>query len=298
MKLLNNVKAIEKFVNATNNKAFKFENMTFESRKAERACKCVSCGETKPREQCNMFLIPQNNVVGVCLCDECRGTHNLKSYFDENTEKIGTPYKHTSNYYRITSSHELESIGRSSTARAALCYAGYIPTYDGSLAPNGIEYKSKICLSASPFGIMCNTIEFLNDYCQFSTRDERVGCHTHFGLCDNSIDFRAVDYSVFDGLHEYVKNMSVSDRIRFFGRDFAYYAEPTIAQCHESWINKEHEHTVEFRLCKFISAKQYMTCYYSLRDIFALALKYWEGKASKQETAETIVKQFDLWVRA
>lgn len=297
MRLLTNNKAIEKFVSTEANKDFKFDNMDLSARQAQRACKCRSCGETHEANKSYLFLIPQNNGTGVCLCENCRGVANLYGYSDENTNTIGTPYKNTSAYYKVTSSHELETIGHSSTARASLCYGGYLPTYDCSLDGIGIEYKSPICYSASPFGILANTIEWLNEHCDFSTRDARVGCHTHFGLIDNSIDFRFVDYSVFDELHDYVTNgMTATQRELFFGRDFVGYADASIAQYHSSWINNEHKNTVEFRLCKFMTAKQYMTCYYALRDCFTLALKYWTGEITKAGASTLVFSQFRMWV--
>ena len=262
------------------------------SRKLQRKSKCVNCGETaKVNSDARLFTYPQNNVVGACLCENCRGTGRLKPYSYENNLHIG---KDTKNQYAgITTSLELETIGRSSTMKVTLIKQGFAPTSDCTVT---IEYKSPIWHNAHPIGIFANTIQWGNENCEFSTTDPRCGCHTHFGLADNSIDFTQVDYSIFSGYQQVVSDLTRAQRIAFFGRDFGEWAQNHIALSHRSMINNEHAYSIEFRLPKFIDARQYMRVYYAHRDVFAIALKYYRGQIDKQTATESIANQLRLWV--
>ena len=260
-------------------------------RPLQRASRCISCGQIAQVDSgAKMFTFPQSNKVGACLCARCRGLGNLKSYYDENNTRVG---KQTSGKYAgITTSLELETIGNSSTMKVALLKQDFIATHDGTV---DIEYKSPIFNNAHSIGIFSNTVQWGNEKCNFNTLDARCGCHTHYGLSHNEFDFRRVDYSIFDAYLDKINSLSRDARIAFFGRDFGQWARAHIACEHTSCVNNEHEYTVEFRLPKFINARQYMRCYYMHRDVFTIALMFWRGQIDADSARASIAHQMGLW---
>lgn len=115
----------------------------------------------------------------------------------------------------------------------------------------GINSLSKLLDSFEKYGIL----EALTD-------NSACGAHIHAGcVC---VEYVRQNYKdIFKPLADCIANMSVNDKIRFFGSDFRTWATHPDwynPQNHTNCFNTQHQHTLEFRLPRCVSAKQYLQC--------------------------------------
>ena len=151
---------------------------------------CVECGRiTSIADGGKRVTIPSQKN-GVWMCADHRGKRNLNDYCDENDAVVGK-----GNADGISISVELESMGRSTSARAYFIKNNFLATYDATV---DIEYKSPIYTSELPLAKIVGAIEYMNENpnYQFSVNNEDCGIHTHYGFIDNHYDFRNL-YGIF-----------------------------------------------------------------------------------------------------
>ena len=115
----------------------------------------------------------------------------------------------------------------------------------------GINSLSKLLDSFEKYGVL-----------EALTNNSRCGAHIHAGtVC---IEYIRKNYkALFKPLADYIYNMQSVDRVRFFGsdfRDWATYPDWGYPTKHENMFNVQHQHTLEFRLPRCISSKQYLQC--------------------------------------
>ena len=229
---------------------------------------CVECGTVTSVDRGGKRVTIPSQKNGVWVCANHRGRNNLKDYHDENTIRVGK-----GNADGISISVELESMGKSTAARAYFVKNNFLPTYDSSV---DIEYKSPIYTSELPLAKIVGAIEYMNDKSSydFSVNNEDCGIHTHYGFIDNRFDFTTLctHYEqLFKPLNDTIKDMNENDRIAVFGRDFEYYNKQlnfNYPSQHENWINIQHRYTLEIRMPRFTSASQYMRFLKCFKKIF------------------------------
>lgn len=274
--------------------------------------------------------------IPVCMCKGCNsigtvkidvakrgGGHGYMCDFHANEEMS---YYDKNNYRRgnrkvngFTYSMEFETYDATEKGRGELLDFGFIPTHDGSIG--GAEYKSPIYEGLNAISKQLVSIDNLmqnNDICI----DNHCGTHFHVGHVEK-INPQTMNYirrfyhSLFIPLCEVMK--ANPEKVeRMFGRGFTYYASTidhnTDATNHCNFINLQHDYTIEFRLCKFKNAKQYMNVVKFARDVvntvienfvdhfnredfdrtrYASVTEYRKHKA--QVTANKIVKLFDKY---
>lgn len=196
--------------------------------------------------------------------------HLNESYFKKNQIRLGT-----AKVNGFTFSQELETSFSTVNARIELLASGYIPTDDSTV---DCEYKSAITSGLNSLAKHCVTIDRLVENGELSVEDTdrySVGTHLHVGHV-NYINAETMGYikrfyhSLFVPLcktmilhPEQTKNL--------FGRNFGHWANvignesnPT---CHTNFINTQHDYTLEFRLCKYQNADQYMKAVHFCKDV-------------------------------
>ena len=229
---------------------------------------CVECGRvTNERDGGKRVTIPSQKN-GVWMCANHRGTRNLNSYYDENDKRLGK-----GNADNISISIELESMGRSTHARAYLVDNGFIATSDSTV---DIEYKSPIYTSELPLAKIVGGIEYMdkNPNYKFSVNNEHCGIHTHYGFIDNHFDFTTLytHYEdLFKDLDKLVCDLPYDHKVAIFGRDFQTYNRElnfNYPDEHENWINIQHRYTLEIRMPRFVDARQYMRFLKCFKKIF------------------------------
>ena len=248
---------------------------------------CVECGRVTSEALGGKRVTIPSQKNGVWMCERHRGARNLRSYYDENEQRVGS-----GNADGISISVELESMGVSTHARAYLVDNKFIATSDSTV---DIEYKSPIYTSELPLAKIVGGIEYMdkNENYGFSVNNSHCGIHTHYGFIDNRFDFRNLypHYEeLFGALDETVCGLTTEQRIKIFGRSFENYNEELDygnPDAHENWINIQHRYTLEIRMPRFVDAVQYMRFLKCFKKIFkALNTHY----ISKERTVRNALK--------
>lgn len=190
------------------------------------------------------------------LCDYHR--NNDASYYDENNTVTGVSKKNG-----VTVSVEFETGCTTDKGRIELVASGYMPTHDATVTH---EYKSPIMQGLNGLSKHCVTIDRLiaNGDVELDTR-----CGTHFNVgivgkinADSIGKIARFYHSIFLPLSEYLAEHPEECKA-VFGRTLNSWARPisrsTDARAHENFVNLQHDTHIEYRVCKFVSAKQYMT---------------------------------------
>ena len=212
-----------------------------------RTTRCLHCGEEDYARNMTKIDSPSKNYFYICeYCED----HEY-SYSRENGKFSHKPAKHG-----LTYSIELETSERNMESNWLYQY-DFLPTSDGSI--HGTEWKSPIWENLSGVKQLLRTIE---KKCIF---DDDCGTHLNIGTYNQDKINMIEEYyhALFIPLSDYLYNHE-ADTEHIFGRYFVYYARPIITNIdplnHRNFINIEHDTHLEFRLCKFITADQYMTC--------------------------------------
>lgn len=236
------------------------------------SCRC--CGAINFTNAMVKTPMPNRGNRNAYMCAKC-ATEN-ESYHTTNRRIDGTAKKNA-----VMVGIEFETSFTDDTARNHMFEFGFIPTHDGSLESDG--YGSR-------YGYDDNTCEYvsgiwqgLNKASKFAVTAEKLisdghmkindSCGTHFHV---SIDSMKDSYGCkvyMDYIRNYytdifaplsramVKNDNAT--ISLFGRDFNHYAE--LIDNDANWDNRYHfinvtnDSNIEFRLNRFVSAKQFQT---------------------------------------
>ncbi len=263
-----------------------YRSNTMESRNGRPTSgHCIECGTITSLALGGKRVTIPSQKNGVWVCNEHRGKKNLNDYCDENDIRVGK-----GNADGISISIELESMGKSTSARAYFVKNKFLPTYDRTV---DIEYKSPIYTSELPLAKIVGAIEYMNDSrsYDFSVNNENCGIHTHFGFIDNHFDFRDlyVHYkNLFKPLNDIIKNMSAEKREEIFGRDFENYNRELSYYSpnrHENWINIQHRYTLEIRMPRFTSAVQYMRFLKTFKKIFKALNTFYINRGQNEQAS-------------
>lgn len=137
----------------------------------------------------------------------------------------------------------------------------------------GINSLSKLLDSFEKYGVL-----------EALTNNSECGAHIHAGcIC---VEFVRQNYKdLFKPLSDYIYNLKSVDRLKYFGSDFrswAEYPDWDFSQSHTNCFNVQHSHTLEFRLPRCITAKQYLQCVKAWRGVVCeINTHYMEETAQK-----------------
>lgn len=202
------------------------------------------------------------------LCDF--HARHLEGYSDENGYRAGLRKKNG-----FTFSMELETSFSTEKARGELLDFGFIATRDCTV---DVEYKSPIYEGLNAISKQLVSIDGLMNNGEIAFENcngDTCGTHFHVGhvgmINPETMGYiRRFYHSLFVLLSDAMVNNPEKTK-KLFGRDFTYYASPinnhSDAMDHCNFINLQHDYTIEFRLCKFVSASQYMNLVKFNRDI-------------------------------
>lgn len=218
-----------------------------ENKELKRTVKCKKCGKIIP------YIVAKKSQNGDYYCNKCS---HIESYYTKNNERV-----HTLSKNRKTYGFELECVKKTDEEYLNMLHEKYhlIPTYDGSLPENGVEFKTPTYLSLrgveSVFNQFYKWVNFSHNKC---------GQHINIGDTEyiNDATISWIKYfadEIFDELRDYM-SMHRDSTERICGRYFTAYASNTVCYSdHCSWINLSHDNRIEFRLSKFVNPKQYIT---------------------------------------
>ena len=230
------------------------------------------------------------------LCQWHASRTGDEDYSTRNNKTQGEAKKHG-----FTMGCEFECSNPTETLRAELINHGFIPTRD---CTTDTEFKSPIWQSMNPLPKKFKSIEQLlaDGHGEVGHGD---GTHFHVGHVEyinaETNDYLARFYhSLFIPLCEEMK-ANTQATIDLFGRDFTGYActinEYTSPRAHSNFINLQHSKTIEFRLCKFRTAKQYMNvtkfCVDATKCIINNFIKHFNDDSSTDEKVRAKVAKFE-----
>ena len=134
----------------------------------------------------------------------------------------------------------------------------------------GINSLSKLLDSFERYGIL-----------EALTANPACGTHIHAG-CTCVMYVKRNYKDLFKPLADYIHNMEPADRIKYFGsdfRDWAIYPDWEEPEKHTNIINTQHCNTLELRLPRCTSAKQYLQCVKAWRAVICEVNLYWQTEA-------------------
>ena len=137
----------------------------------------------------------------------------------------------------------------------------------------GINSLSKLLDSFERYGIL-----------DALTNNKQCGAHIHAGT--NCIEYIRDNYkALFEPLADSIYNMEPSDRVKFFGstfRNWAVYPVWYNPESHSNIFNTQHQHTLEFRLPRCASAKQYLQCVKAWRAVVCEINISWQTESAEK----------------
>lgn len=228
-------------------------------------CACVGCNN-----EGTVKIKTNHQINGIWLCEHHAA--NVDGYTLEIDNFINKPKKHM-----VTFGQEFETAYTSQRARAILVENGYTPTFDSTV---NVEYKSSINNGLMAFAQLFKSIDKLIESgdinLEVTENGRRVSCGTHMHVGHPLIDngdvydsnsnyaLRNFYHTLFIPLSDVMCDNAAATKA-LYGRNF----EETCWACpidrttspveHSNFINLQHKHTIEFRLCKYVNADQYMT---------------------------------------
>lgn len=233
-------------------------------------CQCQYCSRTtiaKHAQENGWARVTLANRGGraAYLCPDHATRYGDHGYHQvAQTKKRGTMKAHG-----FTFGFEMETARPTAQARAEFVNAGFMPTRD---ATTDCEFVSPIYKSMNPLAKKLQTFEKLMNAGEFAIT-ENEGTHFHVGHIwithETNAWMRRFYHSLFVPLSEAMQ-ANPAATAALFGRDFTFYAcainSSTEPGAHNNFINLQHDKTIEFRLCKFQSAAQYMNLAHFCRD--------------------------------
>lgn len=222
---------------------------------------CTCCGNSFPVESMTGTAMPNRGGRVAYMCADC--ARRNRYYHTSNNEIQGKAKKNL-----VFVGWELETSFSDDYARNILFEFGMIPTNDSSLyGLRTCEYVSGIQQGLNIGSKMCVTIEKLMQENHLGINDS---CGTHFHVSIDSMKdsngqqtymgyIQRFYHSLFVPLATEMRNNPDKTR-KLFGRNFTGYArdidEYTNANNRYNFINVTNNSNIEFRLNKFVNAKQ------------------------------------------
>lgn len=210
------------------------------------------------------------------ICKSCTRT---QPYSTRNNKR-----KNISTKKGLSVGFEFECVPKSTLARMSLLKPelGLIPTRDGSLPYNGIEYKSSVYNS---FRGLSSLFEKMDKYARFTSPD----CGQHINMSHDKLKrgnmYLLLNHyeSIFYPLSRYMEGSGKTESI--CGREANFYCRYP----HQSYMSssakyqfihlKTQNAIIEYRISKFVTPKQYLRLTHMWGEM-TIALANWAHKTS------------------
>ena len=253
----------------------------------ERQVKCNCCGRTLEKNE-GLKVYARNTYC--FLCADC-STRMNGGYATENSERINIETK--TNNCTISIELEISTMARHHNTERQLQWltqdAKFLKTPDCTV---WMEMKSPIYNNLLGLSKVLSNFEKLNSLAQWNNATD-YGTHLNIGnsaLTPEKLHIIERFYhSLFIGYCEYLK-ANPEKTTALHGRNFSQWAraidENTYTQAHENFIKMQHSTHIEFRLCKLVTARQYMLLARMYQDIVQKVIcDYFLAKYNENMTA-------------
>lgn len=235
----------------------------FNPNKYQKTC-CI-CGRIVPAYNGYSIVVRGKGTNGRVFCRQCGdGTW---SYGIGNDKIIGTDKKGVLESTTVGVEVELVNMDNEKfySIRRQLGFMGFHNINTNRNLPQSdctvdTEIPTPIMQGLSSLSALLRNAEKRGEL--VCTNNRQCGAHIHV-YC-NDVDYiRRYYHSIFSGFQSWLDTIGADKRIEFFGSDYRNYARRVNMDIcetpeHGSIINIEHNNTLEFRLPRIISHKQYI----------------------------------------
>ena len=235
----------------------------FNPNKYQKTC-CI-CGRIVPAYNGYSIVVRGKGTNGRVFCRQCGdGTW---SYGIGNDKIIGTDKKGVLESTTVGVEVELVNMDNEKfySIRRQLGFMGFHNINTNRNLPQSdctvdTEIPTPIMQGLSSLSALLRNAEKRGEL--VCTNNRQCGAHIHV-YC-NDVDYiRRYYHSIFSGFQSWLDTIGADKRIEFFGSDYRNYARRVNMDIcetpeHGSIINIEHDNTLEFRLPRIISHKQYI----------------------------------------
>lgn len=233
-----------------------------------RECGCCQdgCGKRGGRGTMRAVLAVGKGHGFRYLCSEHYGLSGLKGYHSNSADVTYIGSRKNTELASTTVGCEFEVVLKNNKdmplfniLRTSLAnYASARQEEDGTVSAEfptgafmGINSLSKLLDSFESYGVL-----------ESLTNNSECGAHIHAGC--TCVEYVRQNYrALFKPLADHISNMLVEARVKYFGSDFrtwAIYPDWYNPQNHTNCFNTQHQNTLEFRLPRCISNKQFIQC--------------------------------------
>jgi hypothetical protein len=226
--------------------------------------KCTCCNTVHPVADMVGTAMPNRGGRIAYMCAEC--ARRNRWYHTSNTELQGVAKKNM-----VGTGHEIELANHDDFARNVLFEYGCIPTNDSSLhGGRTCEFVTGIQQGLNISSKMWATLESLQQDGHIQINDS---CGTHFHVSVDSMKDASGQQTYMGYIQRFYHSLFIplANAMRenpektkaLFGRTFTHYArdinEYSDASNRYNFINVTNNSNIEFRLNRFVSAKQSQT---------------------------------------
>ena len=244
----------------------------FNPNKYQKTC-CI-CGRVVPAYDGYSIVVRVKGSNGRVFCRQCgNGTW---SYGIGNDKIIGTDKKGVLESTTVGVEVELVNIDNEKfySIRRQLGFMGFHNVNTNRNLPQSdctvdTEIPTPIMQGLSSLSALLRNAEKRGEL--VCTNNRQCGAHVHV-YC-NDVDYiRRYYHSIFSGFQSWLDTIGADKRIEYFGSDYRNYAKRVNMDIcenpeHGSIVNVEHDNTLEFRLPRIVSHKQYIKVVKFWREI-------------------------------
>ena len=244
----------------------------FNPNKYQKTC-CI-CGRVVPAYDGYSIVVRGKGSNGRVFCRQCgNGTW---SYGIGNDKIIGTDKKGVLESTTVGVEVELVNIDNEKfySIRRQLGFMGFHNVNTNRNLPQSdctvdTEIPTPIMQGLSSLSALLRNAEKRGEL--VCTNNRQCGAHVHV-YC-NDVDYiRRYYHSIFSGFQSWLDTIGADKRIEYFGSDYRNYAKRVNMDIcenpeHGSIVNVEHDNTLEFRLPRIVSHKQYIKVVKFWREI-------------------------------
>lgn len=221
------------------------------------------------------------------LCSAHYGLNGLNSYHSDSSVTFIGKEKNTSlastpvgvEFEVVVKSSKdipLLNIFRTTLANYAYCRQEEDSTVNAEFPTGafvGINSLSKLLDSFEKYGVL-----------EVLTANKECGAHIHAGC--TCVEYVRRNYeALFRPLADCIVDMDTAAKIKYFGsgfRDWATYPKWHNSENHTNIFNTQHSSTIEFRLPRCISSKQYLQCVKAWRAVVCEINLSWQTESAEK----------------
>lgn len=235
----------------------------FNPNKYQKTC-CI-CGRVVPAYNGYSIVVRGKGVNGRVFCRQCgEGTW---SYGIGNDKIIGTDKKGVLESTTVGVEVELVNMDNEKfySIRRQLGFMGFHNVNTNRNLPQSdctvdTEIPTPIMQGLASLSALLRNAEKRGEL--VCTNNRQCGAHVHV-YCNDVNYIRRYYHSIFSGFQSWLDTIGADKRIEYFGSDYRNYARRVNMDIcenpeHGSIINVEHDDTLEFRLPRIVSHKQYI----------------------------------------